>query len=39
VVEPGRHKIEMRYRPKSVYWGGALTAIVLLGAAALRVIS
>jgi hypothetical protein len=32
VVEAGSHRIEMRYRPKSVYWGAALTAIGLLGA-------
>jgi len=38
VVEAGRHKIEMRYRPKSVYWGAALTALGLLGAAALAAV-
>ena len=32
VVEGGRHRIEMRYRPKSVYWGAALSLIGLLGA-------
>lgn len=36
VVEAGTHRIEMRYRPKSVYWGAALTGIGLLGAALLR---
>jgi hypothetical protein len=39
VVEPGRHRIELLYRPKSVYWGAALTALGLLGAVALRVLS
>jgi len=38
VVEAGRHKIEMRYRPKSVYWGAALTAAGLLGAVALAAV-
>jgi hypothetical protein len=32
VLEAGSHRIEMRYRPKSVYWGAALTALGLLGA-------
>jgi hypothetical protein len=32
VVDGGRHRIEMRYRPKSVYWGAALSLIGLLGA-------
>ncbi len=35
VVEAGSHRIEMRYRPKSVYWGAALTALGLLGSAVL----
>ena len=35
VVEAGSHRIEMRYRPKSVYWGAAFTALGLLGAFAL----
>jgi hypothetical protein len=35
VVETGRHRIEMVYRPASVYWGTALTALGLLGAAVL----
>lgn len=30
VVDAGRHRIEMRYRPKSVYWGAALTAVGIL---------
>jgi hypothetical protein len=38
VVEAGPHRIEMRYRPKSVYWGAALTALGLLGAAALSAV-
>jgi hypothetical protein len=38
VVEAGPHRIEMRYRPKSVYWGAALTAAGLLGAAALAAV-
>jgi hypothetical protein len=33
VVDSGRHRIEMSYRPKSVYWGAALTGIGLLAAA------
>jgi uncharacterized membrane protein YfhO len=32
VVEAGTHRIEMRYRPKSVYWGASLTALGLFGA-------
>jgi hypothetical protein len=32
VVEGGRHRIEMRYRPRSVYWGAALSLIGLSGA-------
>ena len=33
VVAPaGRHHIEIRYRPKSVYFGGTMTALGLLGA-------
>jgi uncharacterized membrane protein YfhO len=35
VVEAGAHRIEMRYRPQSVYWGGAFTALGLAGAATL----
>jgi hypothetical protein len=37
VVEAGSHRIEMRYRPKSVYCGAALTVLGLLGAIALTV--
>jgi hypothetical protein len=33
VVNAGRHRVEMHYRPKSVYWGAALTGIGLLAAA------
>ena len=32
VVPAGKHRLEMRYRPKSVYWGAALTGLGLLGA-------
>jgi hypothetical protein len=39
VVEAGSHRIEMRYRPKSVYWGVALSVLGLLGALALTVTS
>ena len=35
VVDAGQHRIEMRYRPKSVYWGAALTGTGWLGAAVL----
>ena len=35
VVEAGSHRVEMRYRPKSVYWGAALTALGVLGACVL----
>jgi len=38
VVEAGAHCIEMRYRPKSVYWGAALTALGLLGAGLLAAV-
>ena len=39
VVEAGPHRIELRYRPKSVYWGAALTALGLVGAAALTLLT
>jgi len=39
VAEAGPHRIELRYRPKSVYWGAALTAIGLLGAGVLTKVS
>jgi hypothetical protein len=39
VVEPGGHRIEMRYRPPSVLWGAALTVLGLLGAVALRFVA
>jgi uncharacterized membrane protein YfhO len=32
VAEAGQHRIELRYRPKSVYWAAGLTALGLLGA-------
>ena len=38
VVEAGPHRIEMRYRPKPVYWGAALTLLGLLGASALAAV-
>jgi hypothetical protein len=38
VVEAGSHRIEMRYRPKSVYWGAAVSALGLIGAVILRAI-
>ncbi|MGC4052042.1 MAG: YfhO family protein [Paludibaculum sp.] len=34
VVSQGRHRVEMRYRPLSVYWGAALTLAGLLAALA-----
>ncbi|MGH9720754.1 MAG: hypothetical protein ACRD8O_11125 [Bryobacteraceae bacterium] len=37
VAEAGKHRIELRYRPESVYWGGALTAMAFAGAAALSI--
>src|SRR5579864_699534 len=37
VAGAGRHHIEMRYRPASVFWGGAMTAIGLAGACLLAV--
>jgi uncharacterized membrane protein YfhO len=38
VVTPaGRHVIEMRYRPGSVFVGGALTALGVLGACGVAV--
>lgn len=30
VVDAGRHRIEIRYRPASVYWGASLTGLGLL---------
>jgi hypothetical protein len=38
VVEPGPHRVEMRYRPMTVYWGAAFTALGLLGATALTAV-
>jgi hypothetical protein len=35
VVEAGRHRLEMRFRPASVYWGAALTGLGLAGASLL----
>ncbi|HTM47621.1 MAG TPA: hypothetical protein VL285_03015, partial [Bryobacteraceae bacterium] len=35
VADAGPHRIELRYRPKSVYWGAALTLLGFLGATAL----
>ncbi len=37
VVDAGQHRIQLRYRPKSVYWGAALTGLGLLGAVVLQV--
>ena len=36
VVEAGWHRIDMRYRPKSVYWGAVLTLLGLVGAIVLQ---
>jgi hypothetical protein len=33
VVAPGRHRIEMRYRPLWLYWGAALSALGVLAVA------
>jgi uncharacterized membrane protein YfhO len=33
VVDAGRHRIEMVYRPATVIWGGILTAVGLAGMA------
>ncbi|HWQ52438.1 MAG TPA: hypothetical protein VN442_02060 [Bryobacteraceae bacterium] len=38
VVEGGRHRIEMRYRPRSVVWGATLTALGLLGTILLAIV-
>mgnify|MGYP004702548259 CR=1 FL=1 len=35
VVDAGRHRIDMRYRPRSVTWGAACTAFGLFGVVAL----
>lgn len=37
VAGAGRHRIEMRYRPESVYWGAGLTAAGLLAALVLGI--
>lgn len=37
VVDKGRHRIEMRYRPRLVYYGAAMTFIGLAGAFVLAV--
>ncbi|MGJ5813248.1 hypothetical protein [Paludibaculum fermentans] len=34
VVGAGRHRVEMRYRPSSVYWGAGLTLTGSLAALA-----
>jgi hypothetical protein len=39
VVDRGHHRIEMRYRPASIYLGGALTVASLLAAGLLRLFS
>jgi hypothetical protein len=39
VVGAGRHRIEMRYRPKSVLVGGLMTVVGLCGALALSVLA
>lgn len=33
IVERGEHRVEMHYRPRSVFWGAVLTASSLLAAA------
>jgi hypothetical protein len=35
VADAGNHRIEMRYRPSSVIWGGLLTGVGLLASAIL----
>lgn len=37
VVDRGEHTVELRYRPKAVYWGAALCAAAMLSIAALAV--
>jgi hypothetical protein len=39
VVDGGAHRIEMRYRPGSVYWGAFLTAAGFIAACAMALIS
>jgi uncharacterized membrane protein YfhO len=31
-ADPGTHRIEMRYRPSTVYWGAWMSGLGLLGA-------
>jgi Bacterial membrane protein YfhO len=38
-VDAGRHRVEMRYRPRSVLLGAILTAIGIAGAAVLRILA
>jgi hypothetical protein len=35
VVDAGKHRVQLEYRPTSVYWGAGLTALGLAGATAL----
>jgi len=39
VVDAGRHRVEMRYRPRSVFLGAILTAIGIAGAGVLRILA
>jgi uncharacterized membrane protein YfhO len=38
VVPRGRHRVEMRYQPASVIWGGLLTTAGILGAVAIALL-
>jgi hypothetical protein len=39
VVDAGRHRVEMRYRPRSVFLGAILTAIGIAGVVVLRILA
>jgi uncharacterized membrane protein YfhO len=39
VVDAGRHRVEMRYRPRSVFLGAILTAIGFAGAVVLGILA
>ena len=39
VVDAGRHRVEMRYRPKSVLIGAIMTALGIAGAVVLYILA
>jgi uncharacterized membrane protein YfhO len=39
VVDAGRHRVEMRYRPGSVFLGALMTSLGIAGAVVLRILA